>query len=119
MIYFNLLPHREAMHALQRDQFNKSMILAAILACVTAFAIYGAVSSSLDSQKQNQDTLEQEIKQYEKQIIEIKDLESQIASLLARQKAVEDIEKHATRRGHYQALAKRSGHNHGGYCQVQ
>ena len=92
MIYFNLLPHREAMHALQRDQFNKSMILAAILACVTAFAIYGAVSASLDSQKQNQDTLEQEIKQYEKQIIEIKDLESQIASLLARQKAVEDIQ---------------------------
>lgn len=92
MIYFNLLPHREAMRALQRDQFNKSMILAAILACVTAFVIYGAVSASLDSQKQNQDTLEQEIKQYEKQIIEIKDLESQIASLLARQKAVEDIQ---------------------------
>ena len=56
MIYFNLLPHREAMRALQRDQFNKSMILASILAGVTAFAIYGAISSSLDSQNQNQET---------------------------------------------------------------
>jgi len=92
MIYFNLLPHREASRALQRDQFNKSMILATILAGITAFAIYGALSTSLDDQHQNQNTLEQEIKRYEKQIIEIKDLEDQIASLLARQKAVEDIQ---------------------------
>jgi type IV pilus assembly protein PilN len=92
MIYFNLLPHREATRALQRDQFNKSMLLAAILAGITAFAIYGAISTSLDAQRQNQATLEQEIKRFEKQIIEIKDLESQIASLLARQKAVEDIQ---------------------------
>lgn len=92
MIYFNLLPHREATRALQRDQFNKSLLLAAILAGITAFAIYGAMSTSLDAQRQNQETLEQEIKQFEKQIIEIKDLESQIAALLARQKAVEDIQ---------------------------
>ena len=92
MIYFNLLPHREATRALQRDQFNKSMLLAAILAGITAFAIYGAISTSLDAQRQNQGTLEQEIKRFEKQIIEIKDLESQIAALLARQKAVEDIQ---------------------------
>jgi type IV pilus assembly protein PilN len=92
MIYFNLLPHREATRALQRDQFNKSMLLAAILAGITAFAVYGAISTSLDAQRQNQATLEQEIKRFEKQIIEIKDLESQFASLLARQKAVEDIQ---------------------------
>ena len=92
MIYFNLLPHREATRALQRDQFNKSLLLAAILAGITAFAIYGAMSTSLDAQHQNQETLGQEIKRFEKEIIEIKDLESQIDSLLARQKAVEDIQ---------------------------
>jgi len=92
MIYFNLLPHREESRSLQRDQFNKSIILVTILASITAFAIYGALGTSLDAQHQNQDTLEQEIKRYEKQIIEIKDLESQITSLLARQKAVEDIQ---------------------------
>jgi len=92
MIYFNLLPHREATRALKRDQFHKSLLLAAILAGITAFAIYGAISTSLDAQRQNQETLEQEIKQFEKQIVEIKDLENQIASLLARQKAVEDIQ---------------------------
>lgn len=92
MIYFNLLPHREATRALKRDQFHKSLLLAAILAGITAFAIYGAISTSLDAQRQNQETLEREIKQFEKQIVEIKDLENQIASLLARQKAVEDIQ---------------------------
>jgi type IV pilus assembly protein PilN len=92
MIYFNLLPHREATRALKRDQFHKSLLLAAILAGITAFAIYGAISTSLDAQRQNQETLEQEIKRFEKQIVEIKDLENQIASLLARQKAVEDIQ---------------------------
>ena len=74
MIYFNLLPHREATRALQRDQFNKSLLLAAILAGITAFAIYGAMSTSLDAQHQNQETLGQEIKRFEKEIIEINNL---------------------------------------------
>jgi len=92
MINFNLLPHRERLRMMQRDEFNKSIVLAMILAGVTAFAIYGSLNASLEAQRQNKETLEKEIKHFEAQIVEIKDLEKQISMLLARQKAVEDIQ---------------------------
>ena len=92
MIQFNLLPHREALRKFKKDQFNAYMVLTLILAGVTAFAIYGLLISSIEAQKDNIAALEGEIKQYEAQIVEIKDLKSQIDALLARQKAVEDIQ---------------------------
>ena len=92
MIQFNLLPHREALRKFKKDQFNASMVLTLILGGITAFAIYGSLISSIDAQKDNITVLEREIKQYEAQIIEIKDLKTQIDALLARQKAVEDIQ---------------------------
>ena len=92
MIQFNLLPHREALRKFKQDQFNASMVLTLILGGITAFAIYGSLISSIDAQKDNITVLEKEIKRYEAQIVEIKDLKTQIDALLARQKAVEDIQ---------------------------
>ena len=92
MIQFNLLPHREALRKFKQDQFNASMVLTLILGGITAFAIYGSLISSIDAQKDNISVLEKEIKRYEAQIVEIKDLKAQIDALLARQKAVEDIQ---------------------------
>lgn len=92
VIQFNLLPHREALRKFKQDQFNASMVLTLILGGITAFAIYGSLMSSIDAQKDNIAVLEKEIKRYEAQIIEIKDLKTQIDALLARQKAVEDIQ---------------------------
>jgi len=92
VIQFNLLPHREALRKFKKDQFNASMVLTLILGGITAFAIYGSLISSIDAQKDNITVLAKEIKQYEAQIIEIKDLKIQIDALLARQKAVEDIQ---------------------------
>ncbi len=92
MIQFNLLPHREALRKFKKDQFNASMVLTLILAGGTAFLIYGLLIASIDAQNENISVLEKEIKQYEAQIVEIKDLNGQIDALLARQKAVEDIQ---------------------------
>jgi len=92
VIQFNLLPHREALRKFKQDQFNASMVLTLILGGITAFAIYGSLISSIDAQKDNITVLEKEIKRYEAQIVEIKDLKTQIDALLARQKAVEDIQ---------------------------
>jgi len=92
VIQFNLLPHREALRKFKQDQFNASMVLTLMLGGITAFAIYGSLVSSIDAQKDNISVLEKEIKRYEAQIIEIKDLKAQIDALLARQKAVEDIQ---------------------------
>jgi type IV pilus assembly protein PilN len=92
VIQFNLLPHREALRKFKKDQFNASIVLTLILGGITAFAIYGSLVSSIEAQKGNIAVLDKEIKRYEGQIVEIKDLKSQIDALLARQKAVEDIQ---------------------------
>lgn len=92
MIAFNLLPHREAMRKFKRDQFNAALVLSLILAAITAFTIYGMLNAAIEAQRENIGVLEKEIKRYEGQIGEIKDLRGQIEALLARQKAVEDIQ---------------------------
>jgi type IV pilus assembly protein PilN len=92
VIQFNLLPHREALRQYNEEQFKASMVLTLILGGITAFAVYGSLNSSIEAQKENIAVLEKEIKLYEAQIIEIKDLKAQIDALLARQKAVEDIQ---------------------------
>jgi len=92
VIQFNLLPHREELRKFKKDQFNASIVLTLILGGITAFAIYGSLVSSIEAQKRNIAVLDEEIKRYEGQIGEIKDLKSQIDALLARQKAVEDIQ---------------------------
>lgn len=92
MIAFNLLPHREALRKFKRDQFNAALVLALILGAITAFTIYGMLNAAIEAQRENIGVLEKEIKRYEGQIGEIKDLRTQIEALLARQKAVEDIQ---------------------------
>ncbi len=92
MIQFNLLPHREALRKFKHDQFNAALVLSVLLGGISAFAIYGLLSSSIDAQMDNIALLEKEIKRYEAQIVEIKDLKAQIDALLARQRAVEDIQ---------------------------
>ena len=92
MIAFNLLPHREALRKFKRDQFNASVVLTLILGGVTALAMYGLLRFSTSAQQDNISVLEQEIRLYESQIIEIQDVKTQIDTLLARQKAFEDIQ---------------------------
>ena len=92
MIRFNLLPHREALRKFNHDQFNAALVLALLLGGITAFVIYGSLVASIDAQNDNITLLEREIKGFEAQIVEIKDLKSQIDALLARQRAVEDIQ---------------------------
>lgn len=92
MIAFNLLPHREALRKFKQDQFNTSVVLTLILAGVTALVMYGLLRYSTAAQQDNISVLEQEIRRYELQIIEIQDVKTQIDALLARQKAFEDIQ---------------------------
>ncbi len=92
MIAFNLLPHREALRKFKQDQFNASLVLTLILGGVTALAMYGLLRFSTSAQQVNISVLEQEIRRYESQIIEIQDVKTQIDTLLARQKAFEDIQ---------------------------
>ena len=92
MIAFNLLPHREALRQFKQDQFNASVVLTLILGGATALAMYGSLRYSIAAQQDNIAVLEQEIRLYEAQIIEIQGVKTHIDALLARQKAFEDIQ---------------------------
>jgi len=92
MIRLNLLPHREAERKRQQEQFNAAVVLAILVGGIIAFLIYGALVAAIDVERENIAVLEGEIKVLENDIKEIKDLESQIAALQARQRAVEDIQ---------------------------
>ena len=92
MIAFNLLPHREALRKFKQDQFNASLVLILILGGATALATYGSLRYSITAQKDNIAVLEQEIRLYEAQIIEIQVVKTHIDALLARQNAFEDIQ---------------------------
>jgi type IV pilus assembly protein PilN len=92
VIAFNLLPHREALRKFKQDQFNASVVLTLILGGVTALGMYGLLRYSTAAHQDNISVLEQEIRRYESQIIEIQDVKTQIDFLLARQKAFEDIQ---------------------------
>ena len=92
MIQFNLLPHREAIRKFKQDQFNAAVVLTLILGGVTALAMYGSLRYAIDAQQDNVSVLEQEIKRYEAQMIEIQGVKTQLDALLARQKALEDIQ---------------------------
>ena len=92
MIAFNLLPHRETLRKFQQDQFNASVVLILILGGVTALAMYGSLRYSIAALQDNIAVLEQEIRLYEAQIIEIQGVKTHIDALLARQKAFEDIQ---------------------------
>ncbi|MEI7566134.1 MAG: PilN domain-containing protein [Burkholderiaceae bacterium] len=92
MIQFNLLPHREALRKFKQDQFKASLVLTVLLGVITALALYGWLVFAIAAQKSNITVLEQEIERYQAHITEIKNVNNQIDTLLARQKAVEDIQ---------------------------
>ena len=104
MIYFNLLPHREALRKFKQDQLHASFFVTLVLAGLTACMIYVYLITAADAQNNNRAVLEKEIKRFELQIIEIKDLKTHIDSLLARQKALEDIQ--ANRNGPVRLLSE-------------
>lgn len=92
MIQFNLLPHRAALRKFQQEQFNASVVLTVVLGGVTVLTVYAWLISAIAVQESNIAVLENQIKHFEAQIAETKDLNAQIDALLARQKALEEMQ---------------------------
>ncbi|KQM71297.1 PilN domain-containing protein [Xylophilus sp. Leaf220] len=92
MILINLLPHREAARKRRRDAFNASLVAAALFGVLIAGGIYLWYQAQIDDQQGRNQFLQTEISRLESQIKEIANLESEIAALRARQKAVEDLQ---------------------------
>ena len=92
MILINLLPHREAARKRRREAFNVTMFTSFLLGLLIAGVIYWWFQMLIDEQQAKNRFLQTEIDVLAVQIKEIATIEEEIASLRARQKAVEDLQ---------------------------
>ncbi len=92
MIMINLLPHREERRKRRKIAFYAGLGVAALAGLAIAGVWYLVVDQLISGQKQRNDFLATEIAKLEIQIKDIASLRADIASLKARQKAVEDLQ---------------------------
>ena len=92
MILINLLPHREAARKRRRETFQVTMFASFLLGLLIAAGIYWWFQMLIDEQRAKNQFLQTEINVLAVQIKEIASIEEEIASLRARQKAVEDLQ---------------------------
>lgn len=92
MILINLLPHREVARKRRREAFQATMFASFLLGLLIAGLIYWWFQTMIEQQQARNAFLQSEIKVLEAQIQEIAGIEQEIASLRARQKAVEDLQ---------------------------
>lgn len=92
MIRINLLPHREIARKLRKDMFNVGLGLSALAGGVIAGSVFLWFQAQISGQQDKNQLLSSEIKKFDAQIKDIATLEAEIASLRARQQAVEDLQ---------------------------
>ncbi|OGA95934.1 MAG: fimbrial protein [Burkholderiales bacterium RIFCSPHIGHO2_12_FULL_61_11] len=92
MILINLLPHREAARKRRREVFYSALGVAALMGGLICGAVYSWYLAQIESQQGRNTFLKSEITRLEGQIKDIATLQAEIASLRARQNAVEDLQ---------------------------
>lgn len=92
MILINLLPHREAARKRRKEQFAIYAVLAALTGAVLSALVHTSVQARIDAQRARNTYLQEETKKLELQIKDIAGLQAEIASLKARQAAVENLQ---------------------------
>lgn len=92
MILINLLPHREERRRRRKIAFFAGLGVAAVIGVALVGAWYVIVQQLTDAQSARNQFLQAEIGKLDTQIKDIANLKAEIASLGARQKAVEDLQ---------------------------
>jgi type IV pilus assembly protein PilN len=92
VILINLLPHREEARKRRREAFYVSLAAAALLGGLICGAVYTWYKTQIDAQQNKNAFLRQEITKLDNQIKEIATLQAELASLKARQEAVESLQ---------------------------
>lgn len=92
MILINLLPHREAARKRQKEQFFTQLGLSALLGGIVCGAVFTWYQGQITSQQDRNAFLQAEITRLDAEIKDIASLQREIASLRARQTAVEDLQ---------------------------
>jgi len=96
MIRINLLPHREMRRERRKKDFVGTIAVTAIAGVVLAFAGGFVINQQIEDQAVRNAYVKAAIGKLDIEIAEIKNLEEAIASLQARQKAVEDLQSDRT-----------------------
>lgn len=92
MILINLLPHREERRKRREKAFIAGLVFSAMMGLAVVGVWYLVVQQMIAGQQQRNAFLTAEIQKLEVQIKDIASLRSDIESLKARQKAVEDLQ---------------------------
>jgi type IV pilus assembly protein PilN len=92
MIRINLLPHRALARKLRRERFKAGIGLAALIGVLLALLMFLVLQARMADQVQRNQLLRSEITGLDGQIKDIAGLQTEIAALLARQQAVEDLQ---------------------------
>ncbi|MEY4978330.1 MAG: hypothetical protein RLZZ352_600 [Pseudomonadota bacterium] len=92
MILINLLPHREAARKRQKELFFVHIGLAVLLGGAIAGAVYTWYQGQIAAQQDRNNFLQREIAKLDIEIKDIASLQREIASLRARQTAVEALQ---------------------------
>lgn len=92
MIRINLLPHRAEKRKARKVQFAAFSIISLLVGVLLIAVIHITISAKISYQERRNLYLKQEIALLDKQILEIKKLREQTASLLARKSVVERLQ---------------------------
>ncbi len=92
MILINLLPHRELARKKRKEGFQMSMLVAALVGLAIAAVVYLFYQYRIEQQEFRNNYLQAEIRNLDVKIAEVAKIDEEIASLKARQKAVEDLQ---------------------------
>src|SRR5262249_54701026 len=89
----NLLPWREEQRKERKLAFAVALGVAALSACIVAFATYLLFGSLIDAQDRRNQKLRTEIKLLDKQIEEINSLEGSKQKFIARMEIIEKLQR--------------------------
>jgi type IV pilus assembly protein PilN len=92
VILINLLPHREEKRKRKKIAFFAGLALAAAAGLTIVGGWYAVVEQMKSAQQERNQFLSSEIARLDNEIKDIANLKAEIASLTARQKAVEDLQ---------------------------
>lgn len=92
MIYINLLPWRERAREERRKQFFVSAGIAAALGAVLAFGAHTYMNVLVDHQQSRNQMLENEIRELDRKIARIRELDEQREALIARMEVIQTLQ---------------------------
>lgn len=92
MAHINLLPWREAERNKRQREFGFMVVGGVLITILAIIAVHMHINGLITAQNQRNRLLEQEIGQMDRQIEEIKDLETTKARLLARMEIIQQLQ---------------------------